>query len=517
MERQTTTKAQSSAKSTEPNPWLHRPVRPHVTQQTAFTLQPKLAISQPGDVYEQEADRVADQVLRMPEPTVQRACAPCAAGGTPCPKCAAEKQEPLPLDGGGRVGVKRMQRQSESATTNRSAPGNFLGGLGAGRPLDSATRAFFEPRFRTDFSHVRVHTDDRAADSARSVNALAFTVGRDVVFGAGQYMPGTSAGKRLMAHELTHVVQQTYGRHTQNTLKNANEQTTLTQMMGPMIQRELATPEPATPNPTQPDLTEQQIRGAIRFNSQSYNTTNARLIQDILGGPVTGAWDASNIRAIAEIQQRFGLEKDGKVGPNTFNFIVNELNLEGAPTDTRHCLTMFRVVFHPVQSSATAGPGGTTQIRGHHVIKIRFSSRCNCSEFEYRQHIAGVATVSRGNVSQDLANFFSLIPGGSLPITFQEDGNTACPSQNYGHRNQAGEASTTASCGQNHYTDNAGTTDQPNGCVYEGEDFPFIDINSLLTGDVVDLLVEFRGQILRNGRVIQTKNWTDIDTTVTTP
>jgi hypothetical protein len=77
-----------------------------------------------------------------------------------------------------------------------------------GQPLDAATRAFMEPRFGHDFSQVQVHTDARAAESARAVHALAYTVGRDVVFGAGQYELGTHAGQRLMAHELTHVVQQ---------------------------------------------------------------------------------------------------------------------------------------------------------------------------------------------------------------------------------------------------------------------------------------------------------------------
>jgi len=77
-----------------------------------------------------------------------------------------------------------------------------------GQPLDAATRAFMEPRFGHDFSRVRVHTDVKAAASARSVNALAYTVGRDVVFGGNQYAPGTNAGKRILAHELTHVVQQ---------------------------------------------------------------------------------------------------------------------------------------------------------------------------------------------------------------------------------------------------------------------------------------------------------------------
>ncbi len=77
-----------------------------------------------------------------------------------------------------------------------------------GQPLDAVTRAFMEPRFGHDFSGVRVHTDAKAAESARVVNALAYTVGWDVVFGAGQYMPGNRTSRRLLVHELTHVVQQ---------------------------------------------------------------------------------------------------------------------------------------------------------------------------------------------------------------------------------------------------------------------------------------------------------------------
>ena len=83
-----------------------------------------------------------------------------------------------------------------------------------GSPLDSSARTFFESRFGQDFSNVRVHTDARAAESALSVNALAYTVGSDIVLGAGQYSPQTDAGRRLLAHELTHVVQQR-GAHAQ--------------------------------------------------------------------------------------------------------------------------------------------------------------------------------------------------------------------------------------------------------------------------------------------------------------
>jgi outer membrane protein OmpA-like peptidoglycan-associated protein len=78
----------------------------------------------------------------------------------------------------------------------------------AGEPLDAPTRSFFEQRFGHDFSKVRVHTDSRAAESAEAVNALAYTVGRDIVFAAGEYEVQNSAGKRLMAHELAHTLQQ---------------------------------------------------------------------------------------------------------------------------------------------------------------------------------------------------------------------------------------------------------------------------------------------------------------------
>jgi Domain of unknown function (DUF4157) len=78
----------------------------------------------------------------------------------------------------------------------------------AGQPLDEATRGFMEPRFGYDFSQVSVHTDATAAESVRAVNALAYTVGRDIVFGVGQFAPETSPGRSLLAHELTHVVQQ---------------------------------------------------------------------------------------------------------------------------------------------------------------------------------------------------------------------------------------------------------------------------------------------------------------------
>ena len=103
-----------------------------------------------------------------------------------------------------------LQRQPAGQSAPQEAPPivHEVLGSGSGQPLDPTTRALMEPRLVHDFSHVRVHTDARAAESARAVNAVAYTVGRDVVFDAGRYAPETPAGQGLLAHELTHVVQQ---------------------------------------------------------------------------------------------------------------------------------------------------------------------------------------------------------------------------------------------------------------------------------------------------------------------
>ena len=102
-----------------------------------------------------------------------------------------------------------LQRRSTNQTEPTTVPPIVHEVLNSpGQPLDAGTRAFMEPRFGHDFSGVRVHTGDKAAESARAVNALAYTVGRDVVFAESQYASNTIEGRRLIAHELTHVVQQ---------------------------------------------------------------------------------------------------------------------------------------------------------------------------------------------------------------------------------------------------------------------------------------------------------------------
>jgi hypothetical protein len=157
-------------------------------------IRPKLAVGAANDASEQEADNVSEQVMRMPEPALQR-----EADDRPAPE--EEKTE-------------QLQAKAEAGGAF-AAPAGVESGIdalrGGGEPLSQSSRRFFEPRFGAGFGRVRVHTDTRANRLARSINARAFTHGRDIVFGSGQYAPGSHDGKKLLAHELTHVVQQRGG------------------------------------------------------------------------------------------------------------------------------------------------------------------------------------------------------------------------------------------------------------------------------------------------------------------
>lgn len=146
-------------------------------------LQMKLAVGPVNDSYEQEADRIADHVLQGPA------------------------QRPLSAP------PAQIQRYTGGTSDNTETAPESVGRVlsGSGSPLDSGLRQDMEHRFGHDFSRVRVHSGSAAAESARELKALAYTVDHNVVFGAGQFNPAGQAGRRLIAHELTHVVQQTGG------------------------------------------------------------------------------------------------------------------------------------------------------------------------------------------------------------------------------------------------------------------------------------------------------------------
>jgi hypothetical protein len=150
--------------------------------------QTKLAVSAPGDASEREADRIAEQVMRIPEAGVQRMCAECEE--------------------------ETVQTKAEGGMTP-SLPGSFEGRFaalrGGGQPMPPSERAFFEPRFGHSFADIRIHTDHAAGESARAIGALAYASGTHIVFAPGQYSPSSTRGRRMLAHELAHTLQQEGG------------------------------------------------------------------------------------------------------------------------------------------------------------------------------------------------------------------------------------------------------------------------------------------------------------------
>ncbi len=206
-------------------------------------IQAKLTVNQPGDRFEQEADRVAETVMRMPDPgagtppSIQRMCTECEgevnrshspslstidesvvarqinlndfAGSEPV-EDTDEEAQPI-------TAQRKSAQGAVSQPTQQPTPGSGLAqsiemaGRSGGQPLPPDTRQFMESRFGHDFGQVRLHTDARSADAAWDLRARAYTVGPDIAFGTGQYAPETSTGRRLLAHELAHVVQQRHG------------------------------------------------------------------------------------------------------------------------------------------------------------------------------------------------------------------------------------------------------------------------------------------------------------------
>jgi hypothetical protein len=126
--------------------------------------------------------------------TLQRKCA-CGGSGGSAGECESCQK-------------KKLQRQASGGGPETAPPIVHDALRSPGQPLDRATRNYFEPRFGHDFGKVRIHADRQAAESAQAVNAFAYTVGQNIFFAPERYAPGTAEGNRLLAHELTHTVQQ---------------------------------------------------------------------------------------------------------------------------------------------------------------------------------------------------------------------------------------------------------------------------------------------------------------------
>ena len=166
-------------------------------------IQPGLTINTPGDQYEQEADAMADRVMRM---SSNEAVKPVTGliGKSLQRKCAHCEEE--------EKRKKPVMRKTEAGHSGMPVSSSFAASLnaskGSGSPLPQGTRSFMETAFSADFSGVKIHTGTQAANMSKGINAKAFTYGNDIYFGEAQYNPGSMAGRHLLGHELTHVVQQ---------------------------------------------------------------------------------------------------------------------------------------------------------------------------------------------------------------------------------------------------------------------------------------------------------------------
>ncbi|MDF3308917.1 DUF4157 domain-containing protein [Rhodococcus sp. T2V] len=160
----------------------------------------KLAVGRADESLEHGADAVADQIMRMSDPTLSMLNTPRKVSR----KCAACKEDDED---------KKIQTKPIGAATQVGEAPPIVHEVlhSPGRPLDHTTRSYFEPRFERDFADVRIHDDSRAGQSARQVGALAYTVGSHVVVDPAKYHRGSEGGRRLLAHELAHVLQQSSG------------------------------------------------------------------------------------------------------------------------------------------------------------------------------------------------------------------------------------------------------------------------------------------------------------------
>ncbi|NOR73998.1 MAG: DUF4157 domain-containing protein [Draconibacterium sp.] len=407
-----------------------------------FGVQPKLKVGQPGDKYEVEADRIADEVVNShsenqpffaPAQTQLIQPKPIAESITPLIQRQEEEEEEMQtklLD----TTVQRQEEEEEetlqmqpmeeeeeelqmqpieeeeemlqpktdsSGQDTQSATEQLLNGSkGNGSPLNSEIQSQMESSFGADFGGVKIHTDNTAVQLNKELGAQAFTSGNDIFFNRGKYSPGTQPGIRLLAHELTHTIQQ-----------NGSANNISTQ-----IQRDLArTPPGRTQTP--PTLTPAEIADAVTFNNNRYWTRHVRIIQDIIGVTVTGTFSLSDITAIVEWQSDFRIATDGKIGKRSLKTIILEMMAEGFGRNRiiwmivdghnmpRRGLTSLTYDSSVGSNAVTSGP-----IPGNSTVRIGpsgFSQGYNGLVHTIRHELEHVQQRRSGMANQDLREFLA--------------------------------------------------------------------------------------------------------------
>jgi hypothetical protein len=268
----------------------------------ADAKQSTLIINNPRHESEREADRIADHVMGMSMPQSRRACACDEA----CPDCRTAQ----PIEQHERLQTRRVQGSNVGHILAPPIVDAVI--AEPGQMLAPAVHAFMQPRFGHDFNRVRVHSDAKAAESARAVNAVAYTAGQHVVFQGSAFAPETVEGKRLLAHELAHVIQQEKGRTEMHGVAGSDT-AQLLQRATDGETNALPTPEELDSKPKKvcgPDITKQLKAAQRKTRKQFAGWTNSRKedacqhLVSIIFGPI--GWDIIQLYDNDWILQKYG-------------------------------------------------------------------------------------------------------------------------------------------------------------------------------------------------------------------
>ncbi|PXF58261.1 MAG: hypothetical protein C4B58_07340 [Deltaproteobacteria bacterium] len=364
--------------------------------------------------------------------------------------------------------IQRFRGQgSECPITTQESVDRVL--ASPGRPLESVLRQDMEQRFSHDFSQVRVHTGIAAEHSARDVSARAYTVGHNIVLGTGRFEPGTHAGQRLIAHELTHVIQQSGSDDVH--VGQSNEKRGLASRATDLtIQRDLAI-EPPRPAAVGRVLTPTQMADAITFNNRvlgsiANSADIIQMIRDVIGiNPLPAVVDEDFVNAVVQWQANFGLAQDGRLGPMTARPLFREIGAEGVGRGEVSRSPQYAPAGPINVAPVGAGPRGT-----HFDMSAEFRSNPSNGIFpsccEVRQEIQWDAAYVAANVAAGAG----AVPHAGFPAahpadTWIEDRNRT-DTLRYGHRRFYDRGP------GNRYLDSAGQQNQAFGHIYEGEDNP---------------------------------------------
>ena len=382
------------------------------SRQALKNIQPKLKVGSPGDRYEQEADAVAEKVMELDHnkqmhpgvnnrvmsrmhplqnPLIQMKCKEC------------EEEEML-----------QTKAEGSKVTSAESISEQLHSTRGTGISLSEDVNRFMSNAIGTDFSQVKLHTGSNAVQMNRQLGARAFTHGNDIYFNSGEYLPESQGGKQLLAHELTHVIQQ----------NGSNG----------FVQRDLAV-EPPNPEAGVMGLLEpEEVSAALHYNLDRFaNAAELRLMRDVLGLSPEAAHliDEEFVQAVASWQAMHNLDDiDGKLGVNTVRTLVAEYRGEATyvPEMNTHADRL------AIRTRADER-ASNVDVNGHNDLFDAVLSHRNAQltllmriDFQFHAGATGVAPTAdqqrqfirrfENDVRGVWAEMYALVPDGAQPANY---------------------------------------------------------------------------------------------------